>query len=250
MPAELVELLRHREALELALDDEKREPAVAALLGRLDRGDDEVGSHAVGDEGPRPVDPNSPVDAAGEGPQAGHVGAGSGLGDPERRDLLAADGGAEESLLVSLPAEGPDGRSGDPDVGADSRGQAPRATARKLLGEHRVVEMVASATAELARVLEPEKAELAHARKDVVGKPARLLPLLGVRAQLLGHKAADLLTEALVPLGEGWGRAARERVGQSPVSERRGHPIPRHSSRPPGRGSPPRAPRPRRASPG
>ena len=43
------------------------------------------------------------------GPDAGDVGAGAGLGDPEAADLLALDAGDEVALLLLLGAEQVDG---------------------------------------------------------------------------------------------------------------------------------------------
>ena len=54
--------IRGRRALAL-VDDQEADAVVAALLGRLDRGDDEVGAHAVGDEHLRAVDDPAAVDA-------------------------------------------------------------------------------------------------------------------------------------------------------------------------------------------
>ena len=43
---------------------------------------------------------------------------------------------------------------------------------------------------------------LGQRREDLVGEPARVLPLLGVRAQLVRDEAADRLAQLLVLLGE------------------------------------------------
>jgi hypothetical protein len=106
---------------------------VAALLGGLHGRHDEVGAHAVRDVGLRPVDHIAAVHPAGEGADAGHVGARAGLGDPERRDALAADGGREEALLLVIRPELPDRRSGNADVGADARREAARTATPELL---------------------------------------------------------------------------------------------------------------------
>src|SRR5690606_20388888 len=120
----------------------------------------------------------------------------------ERGDLLALDRRDEEALLLLLGAELPDRRRRDPDVGADPRRDAPRAAARQLLDEDRVVDVVAALAAVLLRVLEAEVAELGAAAEDVVGKPALLLPLGGVGAELVRDEAADRLAELLVLLRE------------------------------------------------
>jgi hypothetical protein len=96
----------------------------------------------------------------------------------------------------------------------------PRAAARELLGQHRVVEVVAPASAELGRVLEAEQPELGHAGEHVVGKPARVLPLPRVRAKLLGHEAPNLGAQAIVLLGEGGKRPAGGRLGEPALTQR------------------------------
>ena len=47
------------------------------------------------------VDDAAAVDALGDGPDRGDVGAGARLGDPERADPLAGDRGAKEALVLS-----------------------------------------------------------------------------------------------------------------------------------------------------
>ena len=59
----------------------------------------------------------------------GHVGAGVGLGDAERRDPLAADGGHEVAFVLVVGAELPDRRHGDAGVRADAGGEAAGAAA-------------------------------------------------------------------------------------------------------------------------
>jgi hypothetical protein len=72
----------------------------------------------------------------------------------------------------------------------------------RVPSEHRVVDVLACATAELGRVLEAQQSELAHPDEDVVWEPARVLPFAGMGAQLAGHEAANLLTQPLASLGE------------------------------------------------
>jgi hypothetical protein len=67
-----------------------------------------------------------------------------GLGDGQGGDLLAGDGGREVAALLVLGAELPHRRGGDADVRADARRQPARAAARHLLGEDRVVQVVAA----------------------------------------------------------------------------------------------------------
>ena len=95
----------------------------------------------------------------------GDVGAGVGLGDRERRDLLAADRGREPALLLRLGAERRERRRGDarrarrcPPPGRPSRQRASSSH------EHRVVQAVASLAAERP-YFRPEPAALAPASR-------------------------------------------------------------------------------------
>ena len=90
------------------------------------------------------------------------------------------------------------------DVGADAGGDAAAgAGARELLDPDGVVDVVAALAAVLARVLEPEEAELAAAGKQLARELPRLLPLLDVRGDLLGDELAHRFAQLLVLLGEG-----------------------------------------------
>ena len=60
------------------------------------------------------------------------------------------------------------------------------------------MKVVAALATVLLRVLQPQVADLRHASEDRVRKPARVLPLLGVRAQLVRHEPADRLAQLLV----------------------------------------------------
>ena len=177
---------------------------VAPFLGRFHRAGEEVGAHPVGDEGLRSVDHVSPRHLAREGADAGDVGAGAGLGDPERADLLAADAGHDPALPLFLRAEVEHRRHRDLGVSVEARGDAARAAgAGQLLDPHRVVDVVPALAAVSLRELEAEKAELAAAREELARELPRLLPLVHVRSDLLGDEASHALTKLLVLLGEG-----------------------------------------------
>ena len=225
MPAELLELLGDREALHSLLHEQEGDAVMATLLGGLDRGDHEVGPHAVGDEGLGAVDHVPAVLPAGERADAGHVRAGARLADPQGADALPAYRRGQEALLLVLGAELPDRRRGDRDMCADARGQAPGAAARELLGEHGVVHVVAPLPAVLLRVLQAEKAELGHPGEDLAGKPARVLPFLRVGTQLGGHEAPHRLPQLLMLLAERGDRPAGGGVGQALLAEG-AHPMP------------------------
>ena len=134
----------------VALEDQERDPLVAAALGRLHGADEEVGADAVGDEGLGAVDHVAAVDLAGEGADRGDVGAGARLGDPERGDPLAGDRRAQEALVLIGGAEPEDRRRRDPGMCAEPGADPARcAGGRELLGPDRVVNVVAALAAEL-----------------------------------------------------------------------------------------------------
>ena len=91
-----------------------------------------------------------------------------------------------------------------------------------LLGEHERRVVVAALAAVLLGLVEAEEAELAHAAEDRVGE-GRLLPLLGVRRELLGREAADRLAQLLVLVGEDEVLALGAEVGLEDVLRGGGH---------------------------
>ena len=107
--AELLELLLADHAGRVHVDEEEREAVVAGVRVGLRHEHDEVGPVAVGDVGLRAVDDPLVAVAHGARLDAGHVGAGVGLGDAEAGDLLAADRRARGS-----PASAPRCRTGAP----------------------------------------------------------------------------------------------------------------------------------------
>src|SRR4029453_15836624 len=127
MPAYLLQLGDDLIARHLALQDKEGDAVVAALLGRLAGTDQEVGPHAVRDERLRAVDQVAAVDLARGRPQRRDVGAGAGLGDPERADQLSPDSRDEPALLLFLAPELPDRRHRDLGVRAEPRGDPPAA---------------------------------------------------------------------------------------------------------------------------
>ena len=156
---------------------------------------------AVGDEGLRARDHVVVAVADRLGADAGDVGAGAGLGDPEAADLLALDAGDEVALLLLLGAEQVDG--GEDHVGLDREAHVGAAGARvaHALGADERVVVVAALPAVLLREAEAEVAELAGAPHGLVG-PGGLLPLVAVRPQLLLHPRLHRLAQVLVLVGE------------------------------------------------
>ena len=89
--------------------------------------------------------------------------------------------------------------------------------------------VVAALAAVLLGLVEAEEAELAHPLEHPVGE-RRLLPLLGVRLELLDHEAADRLPQLLVLVGEDEVLALGREVGLEDVGGG-------HAGAPPGIGA-------------
>src|SRR5436190_9003631 len=89
--AELLELLLADDAGEVHRHEEQREAVVTGLRVGLRDEHDHVGAVAVGDVGLRAVDDVVVAVAYRARLDAGHIGAGVGLGDTEAEDLLALD---------------------------------------------------------------------------------------------------------------------------------------------------------------
>ena len=163
--------------------------------------DDEVGPRAVGDEGLGAVDDVFVAVADRRGADAGDVGAGAGLGDPEAADLFALQARFQVLLLLLLGAEQVD--RGQDHVGLDREAHVGAAGAgvAHALGADQRVEVVAALAAVLLREAEAEEAELArplHRR----GRPVGVLPLVAVRPQLLLHPRLHRLAQVFVLLAE------------------------------------------------
>ena len=178
-------------------------PPCPALRIGLGHEHDRVGAVAVGDVGLRAVDH---VLAGGlvahrAGLDPGHVGAGVGLGDPDREDRLAGDRRHGPLLLLLLGPEREDRRHRHVGLDRDAHREAAAVGVRHLLGEHQARVVVAALAAVRLGLVEPEEAELAHPLEHPVGE-GRLLPLLGVGLELLDHEAADRLAQLLVLVGE------------------------------------------------
>ncbi len=199
--AELLELLLADHPGRVHVDQEQREAVVARVGVGLGHEHDEVGAVPVGDVGLRAVDHPLVAVAHRARLDAGHVGPGVGLGDPQAGDLLAPDRRHQVALLLLLAAEQEDRRGGHVGVHRHAHRQAAGVAVRHLLGEHEVGVVVAALAAVLLGVGEAEEAQLAHAPEDRVGERG-LLPLLGVRRQLLGHERPDRLAQLVVLLAE------------------------------------------------
>src|SRR5581483_11586370 len=169
------------------------------------------------------VDDVTAGNLAGGGPQAGHVRARAGLGDPERPDPLALDPGDDPALALLGGPEVEHGRHRDLGMGVEAGGDAAgSAGPGELLDPDRVVEQVAALPAVALRKLEPQEAELAAALEQLPRELASLLPPVDVRGDLGGDEAADALAQLLVLLGERGQDRARPRV----LDDRSVHPAP------------------------
>jgi hypothetical protein len=74
------------------------------------------------------------------------------------------------------------------------------------------VDVVTALSAVGGLVLEAQEAELAAAVIELAREPARLLPFVDVRSDLLGDEPADGLTQLLVLFAEGRERGALSAV--------------------------------------
>ena len=168
----------------------RRDPVMAGVGVGLRDQDDVVGASAVGDEGLGAVDHVLVAVALGRGADAGDVGAGARLGDPEQADQLALDGGDQIALLLILGAEQVDRRRGHVGVDREAHVEAAAARVAHGVGADQRVEVVAALAAVLLRVAEADVAELGQPVQDRVG-PEVLLPLEACGVQLLQDPATS-----------------------------------------------------------
>ncbi len=192
MHAELLKALLPDHARRVHGHEEQGDPAVARLGVGLGHEHDRVGAVAVGDERLRAVDHVLVAVLDGAGLDPGHVRARVGLGDADGEDRLALDGRHGPLLLLLLGAELEDRRHRHVGLHRDPHAQAPAVGVGELLGEDEARVVVAALAAVLLGLVETQEAELAHPLEHPV-RERRLLPLLGVRLELLDHEAADRL---------------------------------------------------------
>jgi hypothetical protein len=183
------------------VDDEERDPGVALVGVGLADENDEVGPGAVGDEGLGAVDDVFVAVADRRGADAGDVGAGARLGDPEAADLLALQPRFEVLLLLLLGPQQVD--RGEDHVALDREAHvgATGAGVAHALGADQRVEVVAALAAVGLGEAEAQEAELAGAL-HLLARPVGVLPLVAVRPQLLLHPRLHRLAQVFVLLGE------------------------------------------------
>ena len=157
---------------------------------------------AVGDEHLAAVDAPHVAVADGPGADRGDVGAGVGLGDRDRADLLARDRRHQPPFALVVGAEVGEGRRGHVGLHRDRHRDRARAAPGELLDEHEAGGQVAVAPAEARRVVEAEEAELSATAEQRVGEVAGPLPLVDVRAHLGVDEAAHRGPQLLVLGGE------------------------------------------------
>ena len=189
--AELVELARtpRRRARSVSTTNSETPRCCEPGLG-LDRHRHELRPGAVGDEHLPAVDDPGVAVALGAGGDRRDVGAGVGLGQRDRADLLAADRRREVALLQLVGPELGERRRAHVGLHRDRHRDRAGAAPGQLLDEEEARGEVAVGAAPGGGVVEAEEAELAAPAEHRVGEEAGRLPLVDVRADLRVHVAA------------------------------------------------------------
>ena len=131
--ADLLEVAAPLEAVHAPLEHEQRHALVPLARVGLDRGDDEVGVDAVGDEGLRAVDDVVVAVADGRGRHRGEVGADARLGHGDGGDQLARRDARQPAGLLLVGAVAQEVRQADVVVQRDAEPGAARAGPLDLL---------------------------------------------------------------------------------------------------------------------
>ena len=176
--AHLVERAAHLESGKPALDQEHREPVVAALgrsRPRAGRDEVEVAVDAVGDEDLAAREHVVIATPLGSRGQRSHVRPGARLGDGEREP-----------------------RRGHVGVDEHAEGHAARPAPRHLLAEHDARQKITARATVRHRKVEPQEPELAEAAPERARDPPRRLPGSDARRHFLLHEGTDRLAELLV----------------------------------------------------
>ena len=143
------------------------------------------------------------------------VGADAGLGQPERRELLAPRLRDEPALALLLGPPLEERQRVEPDVDALDDTERGVGTL-ELLAQDREAEVVHPGAAVGLRDRRAEEPELAHPREDLAMDLALLVPLADVRQDLGLGEGADALLDEAVLVGQG-------EVDHAPHRTRRGH---------------------------
>lgn len=201
--ADLLQRAGAREARGVGVDDEQ---ADAVLPGRrigADGDDEEVGEHAVGDEGLRAVDDEVvAVGDRGRGDR-GEVGAGAGFGQRDGADLLAGDHRREPAFVLLIGTERDEVRGDEIVLTVDRHRHVGGAGAGELFDDDRVVaEVFHAAAAEFLGRGDADEPGLGGLAEEAAIDHARGAPRLEVRRHLALDEAADDITELVVRLVE------------------------------------------------
>ena len=195
LPAHLVDRLRDLVAGRAVLDDQVRDLAFTG-----ERGD----RHAPGDVGAGVRDEHlgavhDPGAVALARRRAGRAGIRPrvGLGEPERREALAARERRDPLPLLLLGAEEEDRHRPERGVRRE-RDRDRRIDARELLDRDRVRQRVAACASELLGERDPHQAEVGHLRDELVREPRLAVDLLGDGCDSVDCEPADRLAEELV----------------------------------------------------
>ncbi len=176
-----------------ALDDEKRD-AAAPSSGRIGarRHDEDVAIEGIGDEHLRAVDDPGIAVAARAGLQSRNIRAGTRLRHRDRAYRLAADD--RRQIFLFLRRRAAKGDVHRRHVGMHKRGRGESAEGRppKFLGEHHRRQRSHVGPAIFGRMAHAEKAERAHATKNLARYLAVAFPRLAVRDHFLLDETADL----------------------------------------------------------
>src|SRR5258708_2079624 len=183
MHAQLLELSGYLKTLGSLLDHQQVVAFVPALPARL--GDDQgpVTPGTVGDEDFAAVDDELVSVALRHRRDARHVAACVRLGDRDRGDLFAADGGGQPAAFLVVSPELEDGRRRHLGLDRNRHAQTARPSPAQLFRKHDRREIVATLPAVLGWVLQAEEAKLPKTPENLV-RECLLLPLLEVRLHL------------------------------------------------------------------
>src|SRR5262249_23217331 len=129
------------------------------------------------------------------------VGAGVGLRETERAELLAANRRHQPALLLLLGAEAQDRDAAETDVRQQRRREAAVHTA-DLLDEQTAHDHVAAAAAVLLGIAAAEVAELSELAEEIEREGLGGLELVDARGERLLGEAADGETERLLFIGQ------------------------------------------------
>ena len=188
--AELVELLRGREALHALLDQERRDPARAGVRVGLRVDDQRVGVRPVGDPHLVAVHDVAVAAAFGTQPHRHDVRARARLAHRQRADVLAADELRQVAALLRLAAVAADLVDAQVRVRAVRQAHGGR-RARDLLHRHAVREVTHRRAAVRLLDGDAEDAQVAHLPPQVRRELVAAVDVGGARRDLVRGELRD-----------------------------------------------------------